>query len=76
MAESSAKKKKQKKTPVLTKTPVWQALAVLSWAKEILITEILPRDSSKVCEFSCKVRPGWSCRLDFLCSLGSRAVWT
>lgn len=39
----------------MIKTPVWQALAVLSWEREILISEVVPKDAT-VCELNCKVR--------------------
>ena len=53
------------KKPVLTKTPVWQALAVLGWARDIFLSEILPPGAKdiKACELHCKVRRDPRCRI-------------
>ena len=53
------------KKPVLTKTPVWQALAVLGWARDIFLAEVLPPGAKdiKACELHCKVRCDWACRI-------------
>ena len=53
------------KKPVLTKTPVWQALAVLGWARDIFLAEVLPPGAKdiKACELHCKVRCEPACRI-------------